>query len=289
MKIGIFVFSGTGNTRIGADFLAESLRKSGADAEVVNIEDFTKSEAIPDLSKYDLIGIGYAVHAFDAPWPAYDFISSLPESPGKQCFLFKSAGDFFWNGGSSSKARRILMKKGFDVFHETLFVMPANVFMRYPDPVIRNLYTLAKKTAEKSAGEILSGVRSLAKNGIINRIFTRLFSNGESFGVKLMGRRMRVSADCNRCGLCWRECPTGNITEGETRPVFGKKCSLCMRCIHRCPKYAITPWLKFFRLKEPYNIKKIVADKTIPDNALKSIDKGFFKRYRRYFEKKGLL
>jgi flavodoxin/ferredoxin len=289
MKIGIYVFSGTGNTLIAAELLAGSFRGAGADADVIKIENHTKNKSVPNLSKYDMIGIGYAVHAFDAPRPAYDFMRALPESPGKRLFLFKSAGDFFWNGGSSSKVRSTLAKKGFDVFHETLFVMPANVFMRYPDPVIKNLYTIAEKTAGKSAGEILSGARSLAKNGIFKRIFTRLFSDGESFGVKRLGRHMKVSSECNMCGVCWRDCPTGNITQGEARPIFDKTCCLCMRCIHHCPKYAITPLLKFFRLKVPYNLKKIAADKTIPDDALKNVTKGFFRRFRRYFEKQGLL
>ena len=45
-----------------------------------------------------------------------------------------------------------------------------------------------------------------------------------------------VSDECVKCGACEATCPTGAITEGETKYVVGDACIDCGACEAVCPK-----------------------------------------------------
>ncbi len=48
------------------------------------------------------------------------------------------------------------------------------------------------------------------------------------------------SHSCTGCGLCAASCPMGNIImDCYRRPVWSKKCALCLRCYHICPAHAV--------------------------------------------------
>ena len=48
-----------------------------------------------------------------------------------------------------------------------------------------------------------------------------------------------VSDECVKCGACEATCPTGAITEGETKYVVGDACIDCGSCESVCPTGAI--------------------------------------------------
>ncbi|MCI9191002.1 MAG: 4Fe-4S binding protein [Lachnospiraceae bacterium] len=69
------------------------------------------------------------------------------------------------------------------------------------------------------------------------------------FGQRLyFGRKTRRYTDklkinslkCIGCGLCEKLCPMGNIAVKNGIAVSGDKCTMCYRCISRCPRQAIT-------------------------------------------------
>ena len=49
-----------------------------------------------------------------------------------------------------------------------------------------------------------------------------------------------MTDECISCGLCERQCPLNAIRMENGKPVWVKdKCTLCLGCLHRCPKAAI--------------------------------------------------
>ena len=42
------------------------------------------------------------------------------------------------------------------------------------------------------------------------------------------------------CGLCEKLCPMKNITLMDQKAVSGDRCTMCYRCVNRCPGQALT-------------------------------------------------
>lgn len=56
----------------------------------------------------------------------------------------------------------------------------------------------------------------------------------------IMGRDGFYATDgCVKCGKCSNVCPLNNITLEESGPVWGRRCTHCMACVHQCPKQAV--------------------------------------------------
>ncbi|MBU7017116.1 MAG: hypothetical protein HXS44_06370 [Theionarchaea archaeon] len=278
---GIFYFSGTGNTRIVAHLFGKELENSGFKVETCEVENILKGKNV-DVTKYNIIGMGYPVHALNAPKIFFEFIKKLP-SEDKKVFLFKTSGDPFMHGGPTTMVKNQLTKKGYHVFYEGLIVMPSNVLIRYNDNFVKQLYDAAVSKVEKMVQEILEGKKILQQDDIL-QIFAYLFSGLEWLGAPFFGKDLKVLPRCNSCSKCVRNCPKNNISEADGKIQFGWKCIMCMRCIHNCPVKAIEPRLyKFLVLKE-YTIQGIIRDPTIKGDFITRDTKGYFKRFYTYLK-----
>ena len=50
---------------------------------------------------------------------------------------------------------------------------------------------------------------------------------------------------CDRCGLCEQICPNNNIIIDDLgNPLWKNNCTLCLSCLHHCPKNAINYYHK---------------------------------------------
>lgn len=277
-SIDLAYFSGTGNTGYLARRLAEKFALRGIPVRPVRIED-----ALPDFAPPAdvVLGLAYPIHALNAPSPVFDFISALPDGEGRRAFIVKGPADPFFNGGSSHLVIRALQDRGWEVFHESMVVMPSNVFVRYPDGFIRQLLIAAGQRTEVIAAEVADGVTRLDKPGPVARFLTRHLSRLESRGGKYFGRDLQVSSACDLCGLCVRSCPVGNIRQEGREIVFGDRCIICMRCIYLCPRGAISPRIfKFFKLKRWYDLSALASGQGEAGRGAEG--RGFDRLFRRY-------
>lgn len=286
MKICIFYFSGTGNTEIITNLLQKELFNLNADVIVRKIEIIIKKKTRIKTDKYDLIGIGYPIHAFNAPKIVYNFIQQLYNDTGKKAFTFRSSGDPFLNGGSTKMLRNHLERKGYDVFNENLSIMPTNILLQFKDNLNKQLYQLAQVNMKNLAEDIIKKKVSLQRNNIILTLISKLFSFMETIGARWLGKRINVSDSCTKCLKCSRNCPTGNIIMiDDTDTIkFENSCNLCMRCIYECPTNAIHfKYFRFLEIKQGYNIKPIISNPNIKGNYLSNNTKGYFKHYADFF------
>lgn len=258
MRILILYFSGTGNTKRIAEIMQQVFISRNSLCRIIPIEDITRSNEHPDFSQWDKIGIGYPVHAMDAPQIIYDLLDSLPKSH-KDYFLFKTAGSSMFSAGSTLRIRERMANLGFRLCHEQLYVMPPNSFGTVSPVKVEKRYQSCRELAICSCEEILSETPHRIPEAPLREL-CYAFARMEKHGAKQATRRWTVNADCTLCELCVRECPTENIKIVEGQFEFSNKCLLCLRCWWNCPTRAIShSFLKPFFLKQPYQLPPLQA------------------------------
>ncbi len=285
-KIGLFTFSGTGNTAMVADMLKSAFAEKGATVENYNIEKIQRDGERPDMASFDYIGIGYPIHAFNEPPIVTRWIKALSKSSGQKSFIFKTAGEpFFANNVSSCRMIHLLKQKGYRNIFERHFLMPYNIMFRYPDGLVKQMVLTSEKLANHMAGAILAGEIHIQDYSLYTRINGMVFRFLKNYGVALNGKFFHISKKCTHCMKCVRECPVQNIHYDGRKFRFGWKCMLCMRCAMRCPAGAVkmsvlTPWV----LVGEYDFKRIMADPRIGGDFVNKKTRGYFRLFRKYFE-----
>ncbi|MDZ4121115.1 MAG: EFR1 family ferrodoxin [Candidatus Cloacimonadaceae bacterium] len=283
----ICYFSGTGNTRFVAERIYRYLSNLQVYCELIPIEDVLLNRRKFSREGFDTIGIGFPVHAMDAPRIVYDFLELI--SLGRfDFFLFKSAGDPIYEGGSFLPLRRKLMTRGGRCIYEDLFVLPPNVGYERKPEAIKHLAKLADKQAALLADDLVKGIvykqRDLVMAPVLG-IFARL----EKHGCTKLSDKWQVSDACIHCGKCVRQCPTKNIKQQGKKLVFGTDCVFCMRCAMNCPVRAIRAPLFGKLVVKPYDLDALLANETIPADYYKTCQSERDKRIKRHFERLGLL
>ena len=288
-KAVIYCFSGTGNTAYVAKLISDQLSKAITDCQVIPMEECTLLGKPIQVERGTLIGIGFPVHAMNAPKLVYDFLALLP-SGRFPYFSFKTAGDPLFNAGSNLPLRKQLGIKGWRCLHESLFVMPSNMASKNAPEKVKQLALIAHKQASKVGEQILNGTMVREPQTALTPLFA-IFSRLETLGAKKNSSKWRVKDNCIHCGKCAANCPTQNITRSGNNLIFGDNCIWCLRCSFNCPTQALVIGNKILArlLAEPYNIAKIVADESITADFFGENTLRTYRRYKKYWQNQGLI
>jgi len=230
-------FSGTGGTERAAKRLCKALVSRGMETELMEIR---RGGDLPD-GKEDLLVLLFAVHAANAPEPVHEWLKALKTVQGTPAAVISvsAGGEVTPNKACRVYSIRSLEKKGYKVAYEDTVVMPSNVFTPTPEDVSLLLFQALPRKAGAIAEDLLAGRVKRARPDILNR-FLSFIMEAEKIGVRRIGKKYRVSGQCNGCGLCAGKCPANNIAMENGRPVYGRQCTLCMGCMYNCPKKAIS-------------------------------------------------
>ena len=49
-----------------------------------------------------------------------------------------------------------------------------------------------------------------------------------------------IGDECNKCGICSKVCPRGNIMLDEEKPTIGDACDFCLGCVQHCKIHNLT-------------------------------------------------
>ncbi|MGN0804124.1 MAG: EFR1 family ferrodoxin [Candidatus Coproplasma sp.] len=232
MKIGIFYFSGTGNTAKIADLYRQIFENEGHSCELFTLP--LKEEA--DFSSFDMLGIGYPIHGFNAPKLVLDFAKKLPKrKDGFKTFIFKSSGEpVKMSRVSSLKLIQILKRRGYKVTNEYQYVMPYNMIFRHTDHMAFKFWQTAQSLAPIDCKDIINGVERHEKKFFMGHFFAFVMRI-EYWGFHFNGLFYKARKGCIGCGKCARECPVGNIEMKDGKPDFKSHCIMCARCSFNCP------------------------------------------------------
>ncbi|MDE7306864.1 MAG: EFR1 family ferrodoxin [Clostridia bacterium] len=281
MKVILYVFSGTGNT-----LKVASLYKKYMNADVTVYRVSKKSAAAPSPEDYDLIGIGYPIHAFCAPEPILKFVKQLPKVTYRRTFVFKTSGEgLHINDCSSQTCIKILQKKGYDVTMERHVVMPYNMIYRHSDAMAKQMWIYAKAFVKMNCKELESFKRENVKQPFYNKMLVNPIGWIEQRFAHLHGPAFKVDKNkCIDCGKCEKTCPENNIQKTDDRYKFGHKCVLCMGCSFGCPVDAIHVGVfKYWKVNGSYRLEELVRDDDIPFPLVPDHARGIYRLYKKYY------
>lgn len=232
----ILYYSGCGNSALVAKELARLTNDSLAFIPRTNPREFR-------LEQGESLGIVCPIYAWDIPRLVSDFIKELSFSVRPAyTWMVCTCGDN--TGLAHISLDKILRKKGvgldsaFSVIMPETYINLAGFSLDMPqvaqEKIARTLMRLPQiaqsiMNREKRVDMVLGGSPWL-KTHIVNPLF---------YAVLVKDSYFTVNDSCTGCGLCSRECPLGNISIVDNKPLWGHNCTTCMSCYHRCPHNSI--------------------------------------------------
>lgn len=235
---GIY-FSGTGNTRFCVD---KFLKDYDGNKNSFSIED---SEALEKIKHDKDIVIGYPVQYSNIPKILRDYIADNRYVwQGKNVFIIATMGLF--SGDGAGILARVLKNYGANIVGGLHLKMPDSIC---DERALKRSFQENKKIVMEAREKICKSVLAIKKGKPPQEGLGFACHLAGLFGQRLyFGRKTREYTDklkinslkCIGCGLCEKLCPMGNIAVKNGIAVSGDKCTMCYRCISKCPRQAIT-------------------------------------------------
>jgi len=240
MKCLLLYYTGTFNTRFMTEKLKGKLEREGWGVTTYEISPIN-IEAL-DYSSYDIVGLGYPIYGFCAPYPFLKFVRAQKFPKGLRVFIYKDSGETLRANDASSKYLvRKLRRDGVRFENEYHLLMPYNIHFRFEDNLVSEMLTKDDRLLDVIAYELTRGIANRKRYKLWPRIVSSVVSLPMYIAGDVNSFFYRVDADkCNGCDLCIKRCPTQNIyrdANGKIR--FHHHCLMCMRCSFFCPADAI--------------------------------------------------
>ncbi len=250
-QVIIYYFSGTGNAKNTAFWVADEFKRREIKCEVYNIAKIKSSEiAIPNTNT--LIGFISPTHGFHFPEIMRKFIRRFPKIENCSAFVMNTRaglrlGKIFISGLSGVLhywSSIILYSKGFRVIGLQAVDLPSNWLSLHPSvrkKGIDLIYQRVEPKVRSFATKIINGKKSYrALYDIIQDIIVAPIAVLYIlFGRYFFAKSFIASSDCDMCGLCINNCPVQAIKKLDNRMFWTIKCESCMKCMSICPQKAI--------------------------------------------------
>ncbi|HEY3447101.1 MAG TPA: EFR1 family ferrodoxin [Myxococcales bacterium] len=254
----LFYFSGTGNARNVAHWIASVWRERGRQVEVA---DLSKTDPrTVQVGEEDEVGFASPTHGFNFPPITLAFLFAFPRAPhANRAFVVNTrAGVRFFglpipglSGLAQLWAALVLRLKGYRVVGMRPVDLPSNWISLHPGLREDNVRALCERCQRISRGfaeRLLDGKRDyralwdLPQDLAVSPISLGYYLAGRF----LLAKSFIASRDCDGCGACVKGCPTGALRMVDGRPFWTWRCESCMRCMNQCPKRAIETAHGFF-------------------------------------------
>jgi ferredoxin/flavodoxin len=236
-SIDFYYFSGTGNTMLVVRKMAEIFQEEGY---IVNFEKMEISES-SEVNTGHTIGLGFPVAILSTYNLVWDFVKSLPDVQGTEVFMVDTMGGY--SGGLVGPLRVILERKGYQPIGACEIVMPVNIFFIQNDKINKDKVRKGLEMAENYAKALMEGRSSWGRVPFLSDAMNIISKAGLKLTtIDLHQKYFKFRNNevlCNKCGICAKICPVGNIKFDEY-PLTGNKCEYCMRCVSMCPNRAIS-------------------------------------------------
>lgn len=282
MHVLLLYYTGTYNTRFLSNRIKERMERDGDIVTLYEINPLNTERL--DFTGYDMLGLGYPIYGFAAPWPFLKFIRHQRFPKGLKTFIYKNSGETYHdNDASSLFVMRKLRRSRVNMRNEYHFGMPYNIHFKYEDKFVREQLFMNDRLIEIMLYELRHNIGNLKRYPLRARLNTWFVSRPQYIGGDVCSYGYRVKKDlCINCEKCIKNCPTQNIYRDKNGDIrFHHNCLMCMRCSMNCPKDAIhigflDDW--GWRVNGAYNFKKIEQMPYEP--VINEQTTGFFECYK---------
>ncbi len=231
----IVYFTGTGNSKYLAEFVAKELNDSVTDA--AKLIKAGENPTFTSDSPYIFIS---PVYAWRMPRTFEKWIEKCKFLGNQKAYFILNCGDSI--GAAGNYVKKFAEKMKFEYMGTAEILMPENYIVMFTPPPAEEDEGIFEKATEN----ILKLCRQISEDIPFNKVkitFTgRLCSDivAPMFYTFYIGaKKFYVKDSCISCGKCVNNCMLNNITMKEGKPVWGKDCTHCMACISKCPTEAI--------------------------------------------------
>ncbi len=250
--IGIY-FSGTGNSKYCIERFLEEYDKG---SPAFSIE---QDEAVTHIKRHHELVISYPVQFSNIPKILYDYIITNSHIwRGKKIFILATMGLF--SGDGAGVLARLLSEYGAEITGGLHLKMPDSIsdekVLKRNDKKNLALIRNAEAKIRKAVLQIKNGTPPQEGLGIWYHM-AGLFGQRLYFynKTKHYTDTLKINPEkCTGCGLCEKLCPMRNIKSGNGTAVSGNQCTMCYRCVNKCPGQAITLLGK--HVVAPYDINR---------------------------------
>ena len=231
----IIYFTGTGNSKFVAEFLADKLND-----DILSLNNIIKSknELVCNSSKPYIIVA--PIYAWRFPAKVEELLKQADFKGNKTVYCVATMGE---NSGCTDK------------YMEKIFTDKQMYFAGFTGIPIQNNYLLMEKMPDNEtvAAQLNSVLSKL--NDIVYKIknneklykedrtpLAKFMSGAVNWGFSnfmLKNQKYSVDDNCMLCGKCVQICPTNNIAIKDNNVIFVNNCMACFACLHRCPSKAI--------------------------------------------------
>ncbi|MDY0293467.1 MAG: EFR1 family ferrodoxin [Candidatus Methanomethylophilaceae archaeon] len=234
----IFCFSGTGNSLMAAERLADMLGDRVTDISVC-----VRENRFGFLADGEDLGFVFPVYFYGVPRDVRFFIHMLSVQYSEAPYVYAVLTCGEHSGAACRMLEKDLSRVGLGLAASHTLVMPANSIPWHdPDPedVQRSQLDAAALRLPAIAGSIRAKERGCmcGDRGPLPGLRTAFMY--PMYGRSRRTSGFRVTDACDGCGLCEEICADRAIRIEEGRPAWIiEECTLCLGCLHRCPRGAI--------------------------------------------------
>lgn len=234
-KMALIYFSGTGNTKLIANRIAENLK-----IQIINIENNYNFEKL--FSEIETLIIMYPVYYSTPPIIIREFLNKYRENLENKNIMSLVTQMCF--SGDGAYVIRDYLPKSANLIYSRHIDMPSNISNLPILPFFENFLINFKihhalKKSDKISIEIKNG--NLKTQGNTN--FGHKMGLSQRIGglEKESEKRNNLWIDdtCIACGLCVKNCPVNNLFIENKKAHSKGSCIFCTRCENICPKKSI--------------------------------------------------
>jgi len=253
-------FSGTGNSKYIAELFCSMMnmhtdQTANADmsAQCHSIEENINFEQL--ISSHETIGFCYPIYGSRVPRIMREFVGKYIEFlKDKKVIIFCT--QWMFSGDGARVFTDMFSRNYVNVVYAEHFFMPNNV---------NNLFILPLESDKKVKKYLFNAEKKMQivcnniKKGVIKKrgfnVFSRFLGLFQGVLMPIWEKKaldkVKIHNNCicsetsgTHCGLCVSICPMRNFEKQNGKIITKDNCTICYRCINKCPQKAIAVFLR---------------------------------------------